>query len=80
MLDRLQSDPATANIPVIICTSSVLGDAERARLGQARSILSKATLTREVMQRLLAAVWQDTMVMPVAAVSAGAMPAGRVAE
>jgi len=65
VLDRLQADPATADIPVIVCTSSVLGDAERKRLGHARAILSKVTLTRDGMQRALAAAWQDDMAMRV---------------
>jgi hypothetical protein len=42
---------------VIVCTSSVLADHQRNRLGHARTILSKATLTRELMQRALADVW-----------------------
>ncbi|PPQ28397.1 ATP-binding protein [Rhodopila globiformis] len=65
VLDRLQADPALAEIPVIVCTSSVLGDVERRRLGHARSILSKASLTREGAQRALAAVWQDHVGIPV---------------
>jgi signal transduction histidine kinase/CheY-like chemotaxis protein len=59
VMDRLQADPATAGIPVIVCTSSVLTEAQRARLGCARPILSKAALTREGMHRALAAVWQS---------------------
>lgn len=53
VLERLQSDPATGGIPVIICTSSVLTEHERLRLNRAQSILSKATLTRDVMARAL---------------------------
>lgn len=53
VLERLQSDPATGGIPVIICTSSVLTEPERLRLNRAQSILSKATLTRDVMARAL---------------------------
>jgi CheY-like chemotaxis protein len=57
VIDRLRGDPATSDIPVIVCTSSVLGPTQRSRLGHARTILSKATLTREVMQRALNDVW-----------------------
>jgi CheY-like chemotaxis protein len=58
VMDQLQADPATAAIPVIVCTSSVLSEAQRGRLGRARSILSKGSLTREVMHRAVGAVWQ----------------------
>jgi CheY-like chemotaxis protein len=57
VMDRLRADPATAGIPVIVCTSSVLAGHQRSRLDHARTILSKATLTREVMQRALSEVW-----------------------
>jgi CheY-like chemotaxis protein len=59
VMARLAADPETAGIPVIICTSSVLTEAERNRLGRARSILSKAALTRDSMQSALSAAWQD---------------------
>lgn len=57
VLNSLGSDPATADIPVMICSSSVLSGHERAQLNHARMILSKATLTRESMQRALRDVW-----------------------
>jgi CheY-like chemotaxis protein len=57
VMDRLRADPLTVDIPVIVCTSSVLGAHQRSRLSHARTILSKATLTREVMQRALSDVW-----------------------
>jgi len=57
IMERLRADPATAGIPIIVCTSSVLAPHQRSRLKPAISILSKATLTREVMQRTLADVW-----------------------
>ena len=57
VMEHLRADPATADIPVIICTSSVLVAHQRARLSHARTILSKATLTREVMQHALTDVW-----------------------
>jgi CheY-like chemotaxis protein len=59
VMDRLQADAETAGIPVIVCTSSMLTHAERTRLGRARSILPKASLTRETVQRALAVAWQD---------------------
>jgi signal transduction histidine kinase/ActR/RegA family two-component response regulator len=59
VMDRLQADAVTASIPVIVCTSSVLTDAERSRLGHARAILSKAALTRDAVRLALNAVWQD---------------------
>ena len=64
VLDRLAADPATADIPVIVCTSAVLASHQRSRLTHARAILSKATLTREVMQRALCEVWQTSPALP----------------
>jgi signal transduction histidine kinase len=57
VMDRLCADPATAEIPVIVCTSSVLTPQQRGRLTHAHALLSKATLTREVMQRALGDIW-----------------------
>lgn len=57
VLGGLGLDPATAEIPVIICSSSVLSGHERGQLNHARMILSKATLTRASMQRALEDVW-----------------------
>jgi signal transduction histidine kinase len=57
VMDRLSSDPATSGIPVIVCTSSVLTPQQRGRLAHGRAILSKATMTREIMQRALNDVW-----------------------
>ncbi len=57
VMDRLHADPATAGLPVIVCTSSVLTQQQRGRLNYARAILSKATLTRELMQRTLGDIW-----------------------
>jgi signal transduction histidine kinase len=59
LMDRLAEDPATRDVPVVVCTSSILGTSERNRLARARTILSKATLTRELMQRALADVWLE---------------------
>jgi signal transduction histidine kinase len=57
VMDRLSGDSVTAEIPVIVCTSSVLTQQQRDRLNHARAILSKATLTREVMQGALSDIW-----------------------
>jgi CheY-like chemotaxis protein len=57
VMDRLRADPSTVGIPVIVCTSSVLTAHQRGRLDHARTILSKASLTRELMQRALADAW-----------------------
>ncbi len=61
VMDRMCADPVTAGIPVIVCTSSVLTPAQRGRLTHARAILSKATVTREVMQRALGDVWRSEL-------------------
>jgi len=58
VLARLAAEPETAGIPVVVATSSVLTDAERMRLSRARSILSKAALTRESVQTAVSAAWQ----------------------
>jgi signal transduction histidine kinase/CheY-like chemotaxis protein len=65
VMERLSADLATAEIPVIICTSSVLTAPQRGRLRHARAILSKATLTREVMQRALAEIWPEDLPLAV---------------
>ncbi len=57
VMDRLHADPVTAALPVIVCTSSVLTQQQRGRLNHARAILSKATLTRDIMQRTLGDIW-----------------------
>jgi signal transduction histidine kinase/CheY-like chemotaxis protein len=57
VMERLCADPSTADIPVIVCTSSVLTPQQRSRLSRARQILSKAMLTRDVMHRALTDVW-----------------------
>ena len=53
VLDRLRDEPSTATIPVIICTSSVLSAYERARLAHSCAILSKTTLTRDVLRQAM---------------------------
>jgi signal transduction histidine kinase/ActR/RegA family two-component response regulator len=64
VLDRLADDASTRDIPVIICTSSVLGPDDKARLWRASAMLSKATLTREVVTRCLQRAWGETTGMP----------------
>lgn len=61
VMDRLRSDPATAGISVIVCACSVLAGHQRSRQSHARMILSKATLTRKVMQRALNEVWETSL-------------------
>jgi signal transduction histidine kinase/CheY-like chemotaxis protein len=46
VLRRLRQDPATAAIPVVVCTSSVLDSGDRERLSGAAAVLSKAQLSR----------------------------------
>jgi signal transduction histidine kinase len=46
VLDQLKSDPATRNIPVVVYTALTLGVHDRARLGEAVSILRKSTSSR----------------------------------
>ncbi len=69
VMERLSADPSTADIPVIVCTSSMLTQQQRGRLTQARAILSKATLTREAMQRALGEVWPNGLSTELRAVS-----------
>jgi DNA-binding response OmpR family regulator len=47
VLNMLQADPATRDIPVLIHTSQILGDAERGRLAGAAAIIPKEGLSRE---------------------------------
>ena len=49
------SDEATRSIPVVVCTSSVLGAADRERLARAAAVLSKASLSREQVHSALGA-------------------------
>ena len=53
VLNILQADPATRDIPVLIHTSQVLGDAERGRLAGAAAVLPKEGLSRETVTRCL---------------------------
>ena len=49
MLDELASDDATRGIPVIMSTSLVLSDRDRARLAHSYAILSKAMLSADLL-------------------------------
>jgi CheY-like chemotaxis protein len=61
VLRRLQADPVTQGIPVIIVTSRVLTPAEQTQLaGQTTAILAKETLSREKIQDALAAALGGT--------------------
>lgn len=54
VLDQLKADPATQNIPVVICTSYVLTEPERRHLGeQARAIVSKTDLEHTDLSQIL---------------------------
>jgi CheY-like chemotaxis protein len=46
VLERLKADPATRDIPVVVYTALILGVHDRARLGDAVSILRKSTASR----------------------------------
>ncbi len=57
VLNQLKSDPATLNIPVVICTSYVLTERERHHIGeQARAILSKEDLDGADLGQILRSV------------------------
>jgi signal transduction histidine kinase/CheY-like chemotaxis protein len=61
VLRRLQADPVTHTIPVIIVTSRVLTLAEQTQLaGQTAAILAKGTLSPQTVQDALAAVLGGT--------------------
>jgi CheY-like chemotaxis protein len=54
VFDRLQGDPVTASVPVVVITSQRLTDDDRRRLAHANSVLSKATLTRDSLRMAIA--------------------------
>jgi signal transduction histidine kinase len=56
VLERLGANPDTQSIPVMICSSSVLESADRARLARARGVLSKSGLSREVVFAAIAPI------------------------
>ena len=53
VLDELAADPATAHIPVVVCTGLTLDPALRARLPAGALLLSKGMLDRPAMQAAL---------------------------
>ncbi|HET7030784.1 MAG TPA: response regulator [Candidatus Limnocylindrales bacterium] len=55
VIHRLKSDPATARIPVLMCTAHDLDSADKARLGgHVLGIVAKGSEAREGLQRLVA--------------------------
>ncbi|HYC88214.1 MAG TPA: ATP-binding protein [Thermoanaerobaculia bacterium] len=55
VLSRLKSDPATADIPVVIVTSRFVNDAERQQiLTRAANVIYKGDLSRETVSRAIA--------------------------
>ncbi len=77
VMDRLLADPVTAGLPIIVCTSSVLTQQQRDRLHHARAILSKATLTREIMQRTLGDIWPAELPVEMRAIEVNVIPVAR---
>jgi signal transduction histidine kinase/CheY-like chemotaxis protein len=54
VFERLQGDPSTSAVPVVVITSQRLNDDDRRRLSAAESVLSKATLTRDSLRSAIA--------------------------
>jgi signal transduction histidine kinase/DNA-binding response OmpR family regulator len=61
VLKRLKSDPATADIPVVVVTSREVDDELRLRLAAARAILQKRDLSVETLARAMDAVERPTL-------------------
>ncbi|MGG5822693.1 ATP-binding protein [Falsiroseomonas sp. HW251] len=53
VLQRLGEDEATRSIPVVVCTSSVLGSTERRRLARAATVIAKSSLSQETLHSAL---------------------------
>ena len=53
VIEALRRSPQTAHVPVVVVTSTSLSDADRERLPPAVPVLSKAHLTRELVQEAL---------------------------
>jgi len=49
LMEELDAEPTTREIPVVVVTSAVLGPKERARLGRARAIIGKDRLSTETL-------------------------------
>jgi CheY-like chemotaxis protein len=58
ILDRLKSDQNTADIPVVIYTSRILDEKERAALSRAAGILMKGATSREEQLEALEAAFE----------------------
>jgi CheY-like chemotaxis protein len=52
-LDRMNTSPTLADVPAVVLTSTVLGAADRARLGRASLVMSKSDLS---ISRLIEAI------------------------
>jgi CheY-like chemotaxis protein len=48
--EHLRNQPKTAHVPTILVTSQILSADERERWGIVDPVLSKATLTREILR------------------------------
>jgi hypothetical protein len=58
VLSELASDDETRGIPVIMSTSLVLSDRDRARLARSYAILSKAALSTDLLSATLSEALQ----------------------
>ena len=54
LFERLRQDPATARVPVVVVTSQRLSEEDQQRLSAAKAVLSKSTLTRNVLRSAIA--------------------------
>jgi CheY-like chemotaxis protein len=54
LFERLRQDPATARVPVVVVTSQRLSEDDQRRLSAAKAVLSKSTLTRNVLRTAIA--------------------------
>ena len=77
VLERLAANPETRDIPVIVCTSSVLMAHEHERLRHARTVLSKATLSRDSMTAAVTPFLMAQPTMPQSSLSHAAPPPAR---
>ncbi len=54
VFERLREDPATARVPVVVVTSQRLSAEEQKKLSTAQAVLSKSSLTRNVLRSAIA--------------------------
>ena len=54
VFERLRDDPTTARVPVVVVTSQRLSDDDQRRLSAATAVLSKSSLTRNVLRTAIA--------------------------